>query len=45
LLHYTIWNPSDERMRTYTGMEDEKNLIRSVQMAIPPLEAALHHLM
>jgi hypothetical protein len=45
LLHYTIWNPAGERMRTYTGTEDEKNLIRSVQMAIPPLEAALHHLM
>jgi hypothetical protein len=45
LLHYTIWNPADERMRTYTGTEDEKNLIRSVQMSIPPLEAALHHLM
>ena len=45
LLHYTIWNPAGERMRTYTGTEDEKNLIRSVQMTIPPLEAALHHLM
>ena len=45
LLHYTIWNPEGERMRTYTGTEDEKNLIRSVQMSIPPLEAALHHLL
>jgi hypothetical protein len=44
LLHYTIWNPAGERMRTYTGT-DEKNLIRSVQMSIPPLEAALHHLL
>lgn len=45
LLHYTIWNPADDRMRTYTGTEDEKNLIRSVQMAIPPLEMALQSLM
>ena len=37
LTHYTLWNPSGERMRTYTGTNDEKHLIESVKIAFPDL--------
>ena len=37
LLHYTVWNPEGSRMRTYTGLPDEKCLIESVKMALPDL--------
>jgi hypothetical protein len=37
LLHYTIWNPDGERMRTYTGLNDERSLIDSVKTAMPGL--------
>ncbi|HEY0744920.1 MAG TPA: monodechloroaminopyrrolnitrin synthase PrnB family protein [Chryseosolibacter sp.] len=49
LLHYTSWNPTDLRIRTYTGLDDEKHLIQSVKMAMPDLFRAildlekLHH--
>src|SRR5688572_19655223 len=26
LLHYTVWNPDGDRMRTYTGLNDERSL-------------------
>jgi monodechloroaminopyrrolnitrin synthase len=42
LIHYTAWNPSNERMRTYTGLEDEKQLIESVKIAYPSLLEAIH---
>lgn len=41
LLHYTVWNPTDYRRRTYTGTKDEHHLIDSVVMAIPPLTQAI----
>nr|WP_295930636.1 monodechloroaminopyrrolnitrin synthase PrnB family protein [uncultured Dyadobacter sp.] len=41
LLHYTIWNPVDDRRRTYTGTADEIHLIDSVVMAMDPLVAAI----
>jgi hypothetical protein len=41
LIHYTAWNPSDERIRTYTGLEDEKQLIESVKIAYPSLLEAI----
>lgn len=41
LLHYTLWNPSGPRMRTYTGLADEKHLIESVQIAMPDLMEAV----
>jgi monodechloroaminopyrrolnitrin synthase len=41
LLHYTSWNPTDERIRTYTGLKDEKYLIESVKMAMPDLFGAI----
>lgn len=37
LLHYTVWNPSGDRMRTYTGLPDERSLVESVKMAMPSL--------
>ena len=41
LIHYTAWNPTDERIRTYTGLEDEKQLIESVRIAYPSLLDAI----
>ena len=41
LSHYTLWNPSGERMRTYTGTNDERQLIESVKMAFPDLIDAI----
>lgn len=41
LLHYTLWNPDGERMRTYTGASDEKDLIRSVKLSYPDLLLAI----
>jgi monodechloroaminopyrrolnitrin synthase len=37
LLHYTVWNPEGRRMRTYTGLPDERSLIESVKIAMPSL--------
>ncbi|MDJ1482096.1 DUF1864 family protein [Cytophagaceae bacterium YF14B1] len=37
LLHYTVWNPTDTRRRTYTGTQDEHYLIDSVVVAMDPL--------
>ncbi|RAV99765.1 monodechloroaminopyrrolnitrin synthase PrnB family protein [Pseudochryseolinea flava] len=42
LIHYTAWNPSNERIRTYTGLEDEKQLIESVKIAYPSLLDAIN---
>lgn len=42
LLHYTIWNPSGPRRRTYTGTADENYLIDSVVTAMDPLVKAIH---
>lgn len=41
LLHYTSWNPTNDRVRTYTGLKDEKYLIESVKMAMPDLFSAI----
>lgn len=41
LIHYTSWNPDGKRMRTYTGLTDEKFLIESVKMAMPDLFSAI----
>lgn len=41
LLHYTSWNPTDHRIRTYTGLSDERHLIESVKMAMPDLFNAI----
>ncbi|WP_109829885.1 monodechloroaminopyrrolnitrin synthase PrnB family protein [Reichenbachiella versicolor] len=49
LMHYTIWNPDGERMRTYTHYKDERSLIQSVKNAFPALDSCidlllqLHH--
>jgi monodechloroaminopyrrolnitrin synthase len=37
LLHYTVWNPDGDRMRTYTNLPDEKALVESVKIALPSL--------
>ncbi|MTI19713.1 DUF1864 family protein [Fulvivirga sp. RKSG066] len=44
LLHYSLWNPEGERMRTYTHYEDERELIRSVKVAMTPLFRAIYQL-
>ena len=44
LIHYSSWNPSGNRMRTYTDTEDEKYLIRSVQIAMHPLLESIYGL-
>ena len=44
LLHYTTWNPSDTRIRTYTGLTDEISLIESVRKAIPGLMRSIAQL-
>lgn len=41
LIHYTVWNPDGERLRTYTGTSDEKHLIESVKIAMTPLVHAI----
>lgn len=41
LIHYVRWNPDNERLRTYTGTEDEKQLIASVRVAMPTLHKAI----
>jgi monodechloroaminopyrrolnitrin synthase len=41
LLHYTSWNPTDHRIRTYTGSKDERSLIESVKIAMPDLLEAI----
>jgi monodechloroaminopyrrolnitrin synthase len=41
LLHYTAWNPQGDRVRTYTGLTDEKFLIESVKIAMPSLFEAI----
>lgn len=41
LLHYTIWNPDQPRLRTYTGTSDEEQLIYSVKLAMQPLVKAI----
>lgn len=41
LIHYTVWNPDGERLRTYTGTDDEKHLIESVKIAMAPLVQAI----
>lgn len=44
LIHYVRWNPEGKRIRTYTGTEDERQLIKSVQLAIHPLYEAIFSL-
>lgn len=44
LLHYTVWNPDGDRLRTYTGTNDEKQLIESVKIAMSPLVSAIKDL-
>jgi hypothetical protein len=41
LLHYTSWNPTDSRIRSYTGSKDERSLIESVKIAMPDLLEAI----
>ncbi|HYC86268.1 MAG TPA: monodechloroaminopyrrolnitrin synthase PrnB family protein [Chryseosolibacter sp.] len=44
LLHYTLWNPDGHRMRTYTGLPDEKSLVESVKIAMPFLFESIYML-
>jgi monodechloroaminopyrrolnitrin synthase len=44
LLHYTMCNPDGARMRTYSGLPDERSLIESVKIAMPSLMEAIFQL-
>jgi hypothetical protein len=44
LLHYSVWNPSDERQRTYTREPSEVHLIESVRMSLPGIETSIERL-
>lgn len=44
LLHYSVWNPADEHVRTFTTSFREVEVIKSLQLCIPPLEKALQNL-
>ena len=44
LMHYTMWNPSGQRMRSYTNLPDEKCLIESVKIAMPSLMESIFQL-
>jgi hypothetical protein len=44
LLHYSVWNPANENVRTFTTSFREVEIIKSLQLAIPPLEKALYAL-
>jgi hypothetical protein len=44
LMHYTTWNPSGDRMRRYTGHEEEPDLIQSIKMSFPAIRDATRHL-
>ena len=44
LVHYSIWNPDGERLRTYTHLMDEFRLIENVKKATPNLENAIQDL-
>lgn len=44
LIHYTLWNPDNERKRRYTLHIDETRMIESAKMAIPKLETAIYQL-
>ncbi|UII28722.1 DUF1864 family protein [Fulvivirga maritima] len=44
LLHYSVWNPAGDRMRTYTHFNDERGLIESVKMAMTPVVKAIYYL-
>lgn len=45
LIHYTLWNPDDERKRRYTSHLDETKMIQSSKIAIPKLEMAIYQIM
>ncbi|MZE52592.1 DUF1864 family protein, partial [Streptomyces sp. SID5770] len=38
VLHYCWWNPSGSRQRTFTGAEQERNLIEATSAALPGVE-------
>ena len=42
LLHCTVWNPPEPRMRRFTDYRDELCLLESVRRAMRPLESAIH---
>ncbi|UII22840.1 monodechloroaminopyrrolnitrin synthase PrnB family protein [Fulvivirga ligni] len=44
LLHYSVWNPAGDRMRTYTHYTDERGLIDSVKMSMEPVVKGIHYL-
>ncbi len=44
LMHYTIWNPTEERIRTYTLHPQEPCLIGSMRISIPQIRQAVRDL-
>ncbi len=44
LMHYTIWNPAGNRVRTYTNHEQEPHLIESIRRSFPAIRDATRRL-
>jgi hypothetical protein len=42
LFHYTIWNPTGSRIRTYTGSFEEINLVKSMKLSYRQLTYAIY---
>jgi monodechloroaminopyrrolnitrin synthase len=44
LMHYTVWNPTGPRQRTYTGHTQEPSLIESMRISLPAISVATRSL-
>ena len=44
LMHYTLWNPKDHRIRTYTANPQEPFLIESIRISLPKIQEATRDL-
>jgi monodechloroaminopyrrolnitrin synthase len=44
LMHYTVWNPSEGRLRLYTKNAQEPDLIASIKQSFPAIREATRHL-
>jgi hypothetical protein len=44
VFHYTVWNPSGARERSFTGDPQEAALIASIRLALPRLDRAIRTL-
>lgn len=44
LMHYTVWNPTGARQRTYTSNPEEPHLIESIRTSLPAIRDATREL-